>query len=352
VTSGPNATTALSMLQIADTEPETLFDLLAENGWGDGLPVVAPTPERVDRMLRGIADPDEVLGSIPPRQGLLTPRIIAVNAVLAGAAPQVMPVLVAIGRILAGGELDLAAVNPTTHPVAPLVIVHGRAVAECGFNAGAGTLGPGCRANATVGRTVRFLLIHAGGATPGIGDLATHGQPSKYSFCAAENEPASPWGSYPRSIGIDASSAVTVAAVENPSNIHDMESERPEGILDKIASNIAVLGSNHIPLGGSEILVALGPEHAATAAAARWTREDIAAYLFERSRLPARLVRSNFANRRAAHWIRALGDDELLPVTDSPGKLRILVMGGTGKHSLVFPSFGLQPTSVTNGFEL
>jgi hypothetical protein len=341
----------LEVLDLADNEPETLLDLFAAQGWGDGLPLVAPTHERVDAMLADVADPDEMLGVIHPRRGMLTPRVIAVNAVLAGCPQLVMPVLVGVGRVLAGGVLDFAAVNPTTHPVAPLVIVHGDAVERCGFNAGAGTLGPGCRSNATVGRAVRFLLIHVGGAIPGSGDLSTHGQPSKYSFCTAENAAASPWGGYPASLGINTLSAVTVAAVENPMNVHDMESERPEGILDKIASNMASLGSNHIVLGGSEIFVALGPEHATTIADARWTRQDVAHYLYERARLPGHVVRAAFRNRRDARWMRALRDDELVPITDDPGKIRIFVTGGAGKHSLVFPSFGLRPTSVTIGLE-
>lgn len=339
----------LEEIDILDTEPETLLNLFSQRGWGDGLPMIAPTTERVEAMLSCVIDPEEFIGSIEPRRGLLTPKVIAVNAVLAGCDPSVMPVLMTVGRILGSGELDLAAVNPTTHPVAPLVIIHGDAVGEFGFNAGAGTLGPGCRANATVGRAVRFLLIHVGGAVPGMGDQSTHGQPSKYAFCTAENTAASPWGGYPASIGILDPSAVTIAAVENPMNIHDMESTRPEGLLDKIASNIASLGSNHACLGGSEIFVALGPEHAATIAEARWTRQDVSSYLFERARIQAGVLREAFHNRRAAHWIRGLRDDEMLPMTDDPAKFRIFVTGGAGKHSLVFPSFGLRPTSVTMG---
>jgi hypothetical protein len=336
------------LLEVSDLDSETLVELFSVRGWGDGLPLVAPTPERVEAMLGGVAtDADEVLGTVAPRHGVLTPRVVAVNAVLAGCSPQVMPVVLAVARILGHGDLDLAAVNPTTHPVAPLVIVHGNLVERLAFNAGPGTFGPGCRANATVGRTVRFLLIHVGGAVPGRGDWATQGQPSKYAFCIAENEDASPWGGYPASIGIDAPGAVTVAAVENPTNIHDMESDTPEGILDKVASNVTSLGSNHVALGGSEIFIALGPEHAEAIAAKKWAREDVASYLFQRARLPAATLRHAFKNRREPRWARNLGDEELIPVTDVPGSYRILVTGGPGKHSQVLPSFGLRPTSVT-----
>jgi hypothetical protein len=348
VEQGDVADRELDLLDVADLESDTLVDVFAEHGWGDGLPLVAPTLERVAAMVAGHdGDPDELLGTIPPRRGILTPRVVAVNAVLAGCDAKVMPVLIAVARILGSGELDLAQVNPTTHPVAPLVIVHGEAVQRLGFNAGAGSFGPGSRSNATVGRAVRFLLTHVGGAIPGDGDRATQGQPSKYSFCVAENLPASPWGGYPATVGVDSASAVTVAALENPSNVHDMESEDPGRLLDKIASNITSLGSNHACLSGSEIFIALGPEHAATIAGRRWRLDDVRSYLFQRARIPAGTLKAAFTNRRSPHWIRALDDAELVPMTDHPDKYRIFVTGGAGKHSQVLASFGAQPTSVT-----
>jgi hypothetical protein len=346
-------TKELDVLEVVDLDSETLVEVFAQRGWGDGLPLVAPTSERVELMLQAYdGDPDELLGAIPPRHGILTPRVVAVNAVLAGCEPKVMPVLVAVARILGGAGLNLAGVNPTTHPVAPLVIVHGEAVERFGFNSGAGSFGPGNRSNATVGRTVRFLLIHVGGAVPGEGDRSTMGQPSKYAFCVGENLAANPWGGYPKSIGIDAASAVTVAAVENPSNIHDMESEHPARLLDKIASNIVSLGSNHMCLSGSEIFVALGPEHAATIAGDRWRLEDVRSYLFQRARIPLGELKAAFENRRSPHWIRSLDDSELVPATDHPDKFRVFVTGGAGKHSQVLASFGGQPTSVTRALDL
>src|SRR5918996_580237 len=111
-----------------DDSPDALLALMEERGWGAGLPVVAPTAERVDRMLQSLAaDPDEAIAVLPPRNGAATCRAIAVNAVLAGCPPGVMPVLVAAVPAPGGPELNLEGVQATTHPVAPLVIVHGRA---------------------------------------------------------------------------------------------------------------------------------------------------------------------------------------------------------------------------------
>ena len=185
-------------IEIDDDSPEALLEYFTAKGWGDGLPLVAPTEERVAAMLRAGAGeaaggPDEVLAVLPPRGGEATRRAIAVNAVLAGCEPGVMPVLTTAIRALARPEVNLRGVNATTHPVAPLLIVHGEVVEQLGFNAGLGTFGPGNRSNATVGRAIRFALLHIAGARPGAGDASTQGQPSKYAYCIAENRAASPW---------------------------------------------------------------------------------------------------------------------------------------------------------------
>ncbi|MGH0029250.1 MAG: hypothetical protein ACQGVC_05640, partial [Myxococcota bacterium] len=344
----PDATTPRAPLEpdleIADASPETLLEFFAKQGWGDGLPLVAPTIERVEAMLAagsGDVDPDEVVATLPPRGGLATRRLLAVNAVLAGCPPGLLPVLVTAVRALARPEVNLRGVNATTHPVAPLVIVHGEAAVALGFNAGLGAFGPGNRANATLGRAVRLTLCHVAGARPGDGDASTQGQPSKYSYCIAENAAASPWESYPRSRGVDAGSAVTVHCGENPHNFHDMENEQPGPILDKAASVMATLGSNNGPVSSAEFFVVLGPEHAAFAAAAGWSRRDVQSYLHEKARLPARVLREAFGVTQFRPWIDALRDDDPMPITDHPDNIRVLVAGGAGRHSCVIPSWGM-----------
>ncbi|ORT57575.1 hypothetical protein [Streptomyces sp. CB03238] len=333
------------LLRVAGESPESLYALLADRGWGDGLPVVAPTPARVEAMLAACGpglDPDEVIGVLPPRLGEATPRLLAVNAVLAGCTPDLMPLLVAAVRGITAPQFNLRGVNSTTHPVSVLVIVHGEAVHRCGFNAGAGTLGPGNRANATLGRAMRLVLLHIAGGTAGSGDAATHGQPSKYTYCLAENAAAGPWPAYPHTVGVDASSAVTVAGAENPHNLHDMETRgSPVPLLDKAASVMATLGANNAVVSSAEFFVVLGPEHAATVAAAGWSRQDVQAYLYEKCRRPAGELRAHFGSALWSPWLRALRDEDLQPLTDSPQNIRLLVAGGPGKHSLVVPSWGL-----------
>ena len=339
------------LLELSGESPEELYALLAERGWGDGLPVVAPTPERVEAMLAGYPGrPDEVLAVLPPRSGAATPRTVAVNAVMAGCPPAVFPVLVAAVRGIGRPEFNLRGVQATTHPVAVMVAVHGEIVEAAGYNPGFGTLGPGWRANATTGRAVRLLLLHVGGGRPGDGDASTQGHPAKYAYCFAENGPASPWPLYPRSRGVDTPSAVTVAAVEGPHNSHDMWSTRAAPIFEKIASVMTTLGSNNAPMMGAEMFVVLCPEHAAQAAAEGWSRQDVQLFLYEHARLPQRVWTRHHPDRWSlgGPWAADVDDpDRLMPMVSPPEHIRVMVAGGPGKHSCVMPSWGTISQSAT-----
>lgn len=343
MTDVPSRTYRPEFVDIADESPEAMFALLEGRGLGDGLPVVAPTATRVDAMLAHAAgDADEVLFTLQPRSGIVTRRVVAINAVMAGCPPETFPVVLTALRALARPQVNLRGVNATTHLVAPMVLVHGEIVRTAGFNSGVGAFGPGNRANATVGRAVRLVLLHVAGARPGFGDAATHGQPAKYTFCAAENLEATPWESYPLSVGVDAPSAVTVHCGEGPHNVHDAEAAGdPALILDKIASAMTSLGQNNAPISQAEYFIVLGPEHAASIAERALTRRDVSDYLFNTARLPARLFRTHFQELAWAAWMKAVDDDALLPMTGDADNIKVVVVGGPGKHSLVVPSWGM-----------
>lgn len=341
---------ASDMLELVDESPEALYGVLEEFGWGDGLPVVAPTEARVDAMLENHrGSPDEVLAVLPPRSGACTARMAAVNAVMAGCPPAVFPVVAGAVRALARPEFNLRGVQATTHSVAIMVAVHGAVAEKAGYNAGFGTFGPGNRPNATTGRAVRLILLNVGGGRPGDGDASTQGQPAKYTYCFAENAAASPWPTYPRCRGVEAPSAVTVAGVEGPHNIHDMWSTHPGPIYRKVASVMTTLGSNNAVMSDSEFFVVLCPEHAQQAASEGWTREDVQLFLYHQARLPRRLKDEHFGGMGIEMpWMRSVSDPEaLLPMTGDPADIRVMVAGGPGKHSCVIPSWGSISRSVT-----
>ena len=333
------------LITIADDSQEALDDELDARGWSDGLPVVAPTRERVDAMVATSGrSPGESLGPMPPRQGDATIEALAVNAVMAGCRPAYFPVVVAAVEAALEPTFNLYAVQATTHPCSPLVIVNGPIVEAIGLNGRYGAFGPGVRANATIGRAMRLILHNVGGGVPGVLDRATQGQPSKYSFCVAENEAESPWEPLHVERGFDrGQSAVTVVGCESPHNINDHVSTRAPGILATVSASMANMGANNSYLHGEPVL-ALGPEHAAILAAAGMSKDDIRRHLFEHARIPRDIwTRGGMANMGPEQF----PDAESIPVMSDPDSLIVMVLGGFGRHSSWLPTFGDTTRSVT-----
>lgn len=156
----------------APTDPAELQTWFFERQASDGFPVIAPTPDAVAKMVEGSKrHAQDLIGVVPPRGGIATVEQIAVNAVMAGCRPEHMPVLITAVAAMLEPRFNLASVQATTHPVAPLLIVHGPIAKQLNMNSGAGTFGPGSMANAVIGRAIRLILWNIGGAFPGTIDL-------------------------------------------------------------------------------------------------------------------------------------------------------------------------------------
>jgi hypothetical protein len=311
-------------------------------GWGDGLPVLPATRSRVARIV-GRRRADEVVATLAPRQGVATLEAIAANAALAGAGPEHLPVIVAAIRALADPRFNLFAIQTTTHPCTPLVIVNGPVVRRLGIGGGPNALGNGYRANAVIGRSVRLVLQNVGGAKPGSTDRATQGHPGKFSYCVAENEDASPWETLAVERGFDPDeSTVTVCGSEGPHNVNDHASTSPEALLRALVGTAATTGSNNIYLGG-EPLVILGPEHAQTIAAAGWSKRDFKRAFWEGARVRLSAFSAENLERFAVIDPARFRDkplDTWIHVAKTPDEVMIIVAGGPGKHSAFVPTFG------------
>ena len=109
---------------------------------------------------------------------------------------------------------------------------------------------------------------------------------------------------------------------------------------------MATLGCNNAPIGQGEFFIGLCPEHAATIAAAGWSRQDVQMFLYESARRPMGELKRHFAMRAWRPWQEALADGKDAPMTDNPDNIRVFVVGGAGKHSCVIPSWGMT-SSVT-----
>ena len=325
-------------------EEQDVYAEFVRRQWCDGLPIVPPTVERVRAMLAGAAaDPGESLGLMPPLWRECTLEKAAINAVMAGCEPAYFPVIVAGLQAILDPAFNLYGVQATTHPVAPLLIVNGPAARTIGLHGGAGCFGPGFRPNATIGRAIRLVLMNVGGAWPGRHDMATQGSPAKFSFAIAENEEASPWPPLHVALGFAAGeSVVTAFGGEAPHNVNDHVSTTAAGILNNVADVAATLGSNvGWYFSQSQLLVVLGPEHAATVAADGFARADVLRFVFEHARLP--LGRLKLGGMWGIHdwplWMQKVTDDaSLLPLVPTPEDVLVIVAGGAGKHSSVVPN--------------
>ncbi|HEY8449238.1 MAG TPA: hypothetical protein VIL95_02035 [Bacillota bacterium] len=328
---------------------DAVQELFLERQWTDGLPIVPPTEQRVQAMLATVpGEPTTSLGQMPPLYAEATLEKLAINAVMAGCRPDYFPVIVAAVRAMLRAPFNLYGIQATTHPVAPLLVVHGPIARRLRVHGGSGAFGPGFHANATIGRAIRLILMNIGGAWPGGRDRATHGSPAKFSYCMTENTEASPWPEFHTSRGFGPDdSAVTVFGGEAPHNVNDHESSDPVRFLDIVADAMAQLGHNNWYIaqdGFNNFAVVLSPEHAALIAGAGWTRYDVQRYLFVQASRPVSVLRRGgmWDMRDWPAWMEAMARDPeaRIPVVRRPDDILVFVAGGPGKHSLVIPSFG------------
>ena len=320
-------------------------ELAMARGWSDGLPVLPPTAARVARLVAGtgMAAGAVVVASLAPAMRPATVEMIAINAALAGAAPEHMPVVLAALRALADPGFNLNAIQTTTHPCTPLLIVNGPIATRVGISGGANALGNGHRANAVIGRAVRLVLQNLGGAIPGETDRATLGHSGKFTYCLAENEAESPWEPLhvERGFRLD-ESCVTVLGAAGPHNVNDHGSASADSLLKALAGTLSAPASNNIYYGG-EALVIVGPEHAHTIAHSGWSKADLKRALWERGGVRMEsFSQENIA--RYKHIIPGRFDATDPMATVSPTvrweDVMIMVAGGPGKHSVVVPTFG------------
>jgi hypothetical protein len=323
---------------------EEINEVYYQRGWTDGLPIIPPTEERVERMLAGtVRKSQDSIGTVPPGGGDATIEKIAINAVMAGCLPPYMPVIIAAVEAMIEKEFNLHWIQATTHPAAPLIIINGPIRNVLGIKSTHNVFGQGSRANAAIGRAIRLILINIGGALPGELDLATHGQPGKYSFCIAENEETSPWEPLHVERGFNKSAnTVTVCGVEGPHNINDHSSDDGESVLTTFAGTMATQGNNNILYQKGEPLLVIGPEHATIIARSGFSKQDVKHFLYEKARIPKKM----FSKKHQQDRFPDFSDDALIPVIPKEDGLMVVVAGGSGKHSVFCPSFGLYTSSV------
>ncbi len=340
----------------ADDVAEFMFD----QGFSDGLPVVAPTPERVLRMLRGTArGSQEIVAVVPPNLAPATVEKVAINAVLAGCKPEYLPVVIAALEAVCTDAFNIHGVNATTMGASPVLVVNGPIRARLAMNMKLAALGPDNRANATIGRAVRLVIRNVGGARPGGVDRSTLSSPMKFTMCFAEWEEGSPWAPLHVERGFKSTDSVVtaLAMTSGPVQIVDQDSRRPDQIAGSLALGLegAFLPRAHRLY--TDVLLVVCPEHVKTLISeGEYSKARLRARLQSVTARPLReLVADEISGAGvSAAAAAAMSEDELaalVPKFVSDKNIHIVVAGAeAGKFSAAFHgwvsgSVGSQPVS-------
>jgi hypothetical protein len=323
---------------------EEVNDLFYDNHWTDGLPVIPPTLKKIQEFLRYTdRSPDEVIGTLPPAKREATIWKVAVNAVMAGCRPEYMPVLTAIAEAVADPRYGIQHAGSTSG-WAPLIILNGPVIKQLGFNSGPGVTRPGRRANTTVSRFLRLLMINLSGYLVGITDKATFGQ--NYFIALAEAEEESPWEPLSADRGFKPdSNIVTVTSAETLSDAFASFGTGEEQ-LKTIAWQVArELSAVPVILSfGRErsIVVALSPLIANLIGKAGYSKDDVRQYLFKNARMRASefdMILSHTtacnlvaAGRLEEQFCESTDPDRMIPLVHSPEDFLVIVSGDPARN--------------------
>lgn len=305
-------------------------------GWTDGLPVLPPTEKKVRAMLDYLGrDPAEVLGVVPPGEGVATIEKVAINAAMAGCLPEYLPVVITAVEAMLDSTFELMRVQCTTGGPCPLVIVSGPVVKKLGFNFSEGAFSAtGHRPNSTIGRAVRLILWNIGLGRPGEMSHATMGHPGRYCYLVAERPPeeANPWEPIHVTNGLKPEdSAVSMY----PAGAH-IQFNAGTG-ANTIENNIFVIREVLSSLGqfqaAMQRLLVLNPQAAHVFNSAGWDKARLRDHLVETCVRPVRDLKRTGGQSITAtwHWTKladANDDDALVPSMIDAHHLQIMVTGG------------------------
>ncbi len=319
-----------------------LIEAYYQRGYSDGFPVVPPSARSVAAMLaaQGLAG-DAVLGELRLHNRVLTADKVAINAVLAGCLPEYMPVVVAAAKALCHPDFGFHPVMADTGGNAVAVIVNGPYARAIGVNARDNALGHGVRANATIGRAVRLIIVNALGYRPGELDRGTIGYPGRYSFCFAENEADSPWAPLHVERGFaPEQSTVTLLAVQSVLQVHNSMAATPEPLLRTVGESMAFLGSQNLH-GQPEAAVVFAAQHCAVLRASGWDKAAVKQCIFRHARRSLADLKAvqrhpgEPAPGDEARWVHAVRDPEeiLVLCAGGAGGAYAAVLGGGQSHT-------------------
>lgn len=315
----------------------------------DGLPFAPISCAAVEQALAAIgAAAEDVIASLPPLRKPATAEALAICATLAGCPAELMPVVLAAAQAVSAEVFDGFGVLTTTGGTAIAVVVSGP-MAQL-FNSGANLLGPGNRANATVGRALALATRVIGGSVPALTDMATMGQPGKYTFCFAEKADGHPWQPVHVARGVPAEqSAVTVFAASGTVEVANAHVNSADDVLDSLAASLYQPGSLDFQnglVGGGCALILISPEWVTMLTAEGLSRDAVSKELSRRATWDADVLPPGL-RRPVLSELAARDGQPVIRAADTPQDLQLVVAGGVGMKQAILPGWGGPSRPVT-----
>ncbi|MBI4525845.1 MAG: thiol-disulfide oxidoreductase [Deltaproteobacteria bacterium] len=319
---------------------EDVNKLMFENGWSLGLPIVPPTPRRVEAMLKGTTrSPDEIIWVVPPRNGALTVELLAVHAAMAGCKPEYMPLLITVMEAFREEAYDWLGAATTTGSEAPMVLVNGPIVKELGIAYETGCLAGGYHPNVSMGYTVNLIGAAVGGAvaTKRIDRSVLGNRANIIAYFFGENEDANPWEPYHVEKGFQPTDNVITVMSGDFVTLQELHCKTGAEVLTTISS---YLGGGALCFGGGPLVgpnsfkshfLVLSPERAAILAQDGWTKDAIRKYIVEHAKTQYGATTPKW--RGIPNDFGPLTPESLVPVFGKPEEIQIIVAGGPGTHS-------------------
>jgi len=340
-----------SLVSVHGTTFEDAFikanNVMLAHLWGDGLPLLPPTRERVEWILRGSALPRaHVLGTFPPRGGVAKVETCAIALAMAGGRPEYLPVLVAAVDAFLDPESGSEQLQAASGSAFPVVIVNGPIARQIRLNSGFGCLGPDPKhpAGASIGRALRLMQQNVGGARPGVGTMANYGGLRYTNVVFAEDEDNLPAGWTPhateRHSFAPGQNAISLAFTNGAANIRRRGAKKETPAEDALQGMHRMADFMRVPnlagLAGYErgtpgILMMPGVV-AQTMIDLGWTKRSMREFLWEHSRIPAQDLRRAggpaWIEIDASPIVRKSIDLDPWPITASPDNFILIVAGG------------------------
>jgi hypothetical protein len=324
-------------------EPELAQRELNALELGDGLPLVVPTEARIDAMLADIGAPQQVHGMLPPLFGEVRVDAMAYQCVLAGCQPAELDIVFAAAEACLDPQFNLLGLLTTTGTAAVALVVHGAIARQLDISSSSNCLGPGARANACIGRALSLVLRNVAGAKQGVADMATMGQPGKFTFCFAESDDHD-FPTLPERQGLArTANAVTVLGVSGTAEVLPIKGG---GSAGNILAPVALAMSASVLMGGArereptQQVVLLPPELIDALAGQGFGLAAIQSYLFDTADVSAL---ANATTRATAFEnVQPPG-----PVAASAADIHPIQTGGPGVKMTYLPLWagGTRPTT-------